>query len=212
MPARLLDRGRSSLALRLVDELAVGDLDLFVVRRCELLVLVGRGLGAARGRSFDASDQVAHHLFGDVESALELGDSFRRRLEHEDVVRPLAKRVDGVRETAAAPRAHLDDLAALLADRAGRPIEDGLDAILRHVRTEDEHQLITTHESGDSFPWESPRLRVAAASAAPGGAERTVKSIEGRPRTAHEHGERLLLSRDKALAQRNVQQIAGRYA
>ena len=73
---------------------------------------------------------MAHDLFGDVQAALELRDGLGGRVEQDDEVRAFAVGIDGVGEAAAAPRAHLDDLAAGGGDAARDAVEDLLDPVI----------------------------------------------------------------------------------
>src|SRR6188508_3847344 len=88
-----VDGGRSRLALGLVDEFA-GDVLVLLVETgrqvlavdvVELRAVAGRCLG----RSVNAGDEVAEHLFGDQQGVLELDDGLGWGLEEDDVVRAL---------------------------------------------------------------------------------------------------------------------------
>jgi hypothetical protein len=140
---RAVDGRWSGLALGLVDELALGLRLVLRGRRDVLLVLA---IGAARGRGpLDADDHVTHHLFGDVQGALDLRDDLGRRVEQDDVVRTFAIAVDGVREATAPPRADLDDLAARTGGGPGGAVDDRLRTVIGDIGPEDQHELITTH-------------------------------------------------------------------
>ena len=101
-----------------------------IVEAVALVAIPARALD----RAFDARDEVTEDLFGDEEGVLELGDRRGRRLEQDDLVRALAVAIDRVGQPAAAPGRHLDDLAAGGNDLAGRPVDEGLALVIRHVR------------------------------------------------------------------------------
>ena len=91
------------------------------------------------------------------------------RLEDDDEVGALALAGDGVRETAAAPGADLDDLAVGRGDAAGGAVEDLLDAVIGGIRPQDQHELVTTHDGYRLLPMGSAplaRIRGVDASAA----------------------------------------------
>src|SRR4029078_3335977 len=85
---------------------------------------VGPGVAQRGGRTLLAHDEVPEDLLGDEETALELGDDGRRRLEHDDGVGAFAMAIARVGEPPAAPRGDLDDLAAVGGDLAGGAIDD----------------------------------------------------------------------------------------
>ncbi len=114
--------------------------------------------GAPRGcRPLDARDEMAQQLLGDVEAVLEPLDGLARRLEDDDEVRALALPGDRIGQPAAAPRAHLDDLAVGLGDAACGAVEDLLDAVIGGIRPQDQHEFIATHERVGSSQWDVPR-------------------------------------------------------
>ena len=80
------------------------------------------------------------------------------RLEDDDEVRALALPGDGIGEAAAAPRAHLDDLAVGRGDAAGGAVEDLLDAVIGGIRPQDQHELIATHTACRLLPMGSAPL------------------------------------------------------
>src|SRR5262249_36101186 len=92
LDSRSVDRGRSRLALRLVDPLATIILFFLVLRgRKRRLVGVARaGVATRASWPFLADDKMAQDLLGDQDPALELGDDLGRRLEDHDVVGALA--------------------------------------------------------------------------------------------------------------------------
>ena len=65
-------------------------------------------------------------------------------------------RTDGVGETAAAPRADLDDLAAGADDRSRRTVDGRLDPILSEVGSQDEHEFVTAHGAVALLPSGKP--------------------------------------------------------
>jgi hypothetical protein len=89
---------------------------------------------------------VTQDFLGDVEAALELGDGFGRCVEDDDEVGSLVVRTDLVGQAAPAPRTHLDDLAAGGDDRPRLAVDQRLHRVIRRIRADDEHQLITSHE------------------------------------------------------------------
>ena len=75
-----------------------------------------------------------------------------RRLEQDDVVRTLAVPVDLVGQTTAAPGRDLEDGSAGGDDPAGGAVDDRLGPIVRHVRTEDQHQFVAAHAPAGLLP------------------------------------------------------------
>src|SRR5258706_5217375 len=102
-----VDGCRSGFALGLVDPLGVVFLFLVLGRRARVDVdvgIFGRAVAARRlDRAVVAGDEVTQHFLGDEEAVLELGDRLGRRLEEDDVVRPLAMMADGVGKATTAP-------------------------------------------------------------------------------------------------------------
>src|SRR5204863_6557485 len=96
LSALSVDRGRSCLALRLVDPLATIILLFLVLRGWKQRLVTGGGVAQRPGGTLLADDEVAQDLLGDEDAALELGDRGRGRLEDDDVVRALAVAVDGI--------------------------------------------------------------------------------------------------------------------
>ena len=109
------------------------------------------------GRALDTRHEVAEDLLGDQQGVLELDDGLGGGLEQDDLVRALAVPVDRVGQSTATPRGDLHDLATGGHDLAGRAIDDGLAAIVRHVGRDHEHQFITAHARRHSFQWGMPR-------------------------------------------------------
>jgi hypothetical protein len=106
---------------------------------------VGDRVACRASGSILADDEVAQDLLRDEEAALQLGDRGRGRLEDHDVVRAFSMAVDGIGEPPAAPRGDLHDLAAVGGDLAGGAIDDRPDAVVRRLRTEDQHELVAAH-------------------------------------------------------------------
>ena len=109
------------------------------------LVELGPVAAGGLGRPVDARHQVPQHLLGDEQGVLQLDDRLGRRLEQDDVVGTLAMAIDRVGQAAAPPRGDLHDLAAGGDDPAGRSIDQGLTAVVRHVWPEDEHEFVAAH-------------------------------------------------------------------
>ena len=107
------------------------------------------------GRSSRVSE-VAKDLFGDLEAMLQLDQGVARGREQDDVVRPFAIAVDRVGQPAAAPRGDLEDLAASGGDLTGRAVDDRLAPVVRHVRTDHEHEFVSAHARINSFQWGCP--------------------------------------------------------
>ena len=129
------------------------------------------GRVAARLERLDRpGHEVAEHVLGDLEAALQLRDGLGRGLEHHDVVRALAVAVDGIREPAAAPGGDLDDLPALGDDVARGAVDDRGGPLIRRIRPEDEHEFIAAHGLLYSFQWDLPQLTACRR-----GAERTAE-------------------------------------
>ena len=121
------------------------------------------GVAAGPDRLDRAGHEVAQHVLGDLEAALELRDGLGRGLEHHDVVRAFAVAVDGIREPPAAPRGDLDDLPARGDDVACGAVDDRRGPLIRRIGPEDEHEFIAAHGRLYSFQWDLPRRRHAGA-------------------------------------------------
>ena len=76
-----------------------------------------------------ADDQVAQHLFGDQEDALDFGDRRRCDLEHVDLVDAVLGVVDLVGHATTAPRHVLQDGATLLGDGADGALNEDPDTV-----------------------------------------------------------------------------------
>ena len=64
--------------------------------------------------------------------------------------------IDRVGQAAAAPRGDLHDLAAGRDDPAGRPVDEGLAFVVRHVRADDEHEFVAA-QGAQLLPMGMPR-------------------------------------------------------
>ena len=101
---------------------------------------------------------MAEDLLGDEKAALELGDCLGGGLEQDDVVRALAMAVDGVRQSTAAPWGDLRDGSTGGDDAASRSVDDGLDPVVRRIRTQHEHEFVSAHAPARSFQWDCPAM------------------------------------------------------
>ena len=129
-------------------------------------------------RALDAGDEVAQHFLADEQAALQLGDRRRRRLEQDDVVRAFTMVVDGIGQSAAAPRGLLDDLAAAGRDGPGGSLERPLDLVVRQIGTQHEHEFVSAHAPVSPSHGYAPMRERQRRSV---GAERTDAFYQGPP-------------------------------
>src|SRR5690606_26287520 len=104
-------------------------------------VTSGRALGPHAG----AHDLVAHHLVGEPQLALELGQPLGADLQVDDRVVALGGVVDLVGELALAPVVDPLHGAALLGDQRGEALHGALHRGLVESALRDHHQLVRAH-------------------------------------------------------------------
>src|SRR5438445_13167939 len=100
---------------------------------------------------------MTQDLLGDQEAALDLGHDVTWSLEQDDVGRAFAVAIDRIGQPASAPWGDFHDLATAGDDLAGGAVDDRLGLVVRDIGTQDQHEFVTAHAPGHSFPWETSR-------------------------------------------------------
>src|SRR5450756_2505407 len=145
-----VDGGWSGFALGLVDLVAGRLLVLLDVRGRNEVGDVVRLAASGLERPLHADHEVPDHVLRDQERPLQVNDRVGRGIEVDDVIRGLAVPVDLVRQAPTAPRGRLDDLAAGAGNLPADLLQERLDAVIRRIRPDHEHEFVAAH--GRSTP------------------------------------------------------------
>src|SRR5450756_1685140 len=145
-----VDGGWSGFALGLVDLLAGRLLVLLDVRGRNEVGDIFHLASSGLERPLHADHEVPNYVLRDQERPLQVDDRVGRGIEVDDVIGGLAVPVDLVRQAPTAPRGRFADLAAGAGNLPADLLQERLDAVIRRIRPDHEHEFVAAH--GRSTP------------------------------------------------------------